>query len=86
MRSRKIIYAVEHDIIGGYTIYGENGIRRITAKSVAKAVRLYEAQAECEEAIAMHDVRLKRLDTKRKAETPTDWADLDIKAMFANVL
>ena len=56
-RSRKIIYAVEKNIRGGVTIYGENGIRRYFAKSISKAVHAYETQAEIEETIARHQIR-----------------------------
>ena len=51
MASRKLIYAVEKNIRGGVTIYGENGIRRYFCKTVAKAVRAYRTQAIIEEVI-----------------------------------
>ena len=60
MRSRKIIYAIERNIIGGFTIYGENGIHQYFAKSRKKAVHMYEAQADAEEQIAMFDINRKR--------------------------
>ena len=51
MATRKLIYAVEKNIRGGVTIYGENGVRRYFCKTVAKAVRAYKTQAIIEEII-----------------------------------
>lgn len=56
IRSRKIVYAVEKNIRGGVTVYGENGIRRYFAKTRAKAVHMYQAQADIEETIALHQI------------------------------
>lgn len=51
MSTRHLIYAVEKNIRGGVTVYGENGVRQYFCRSAAKAVRAYAAQYAVEETI-----------------------------------